>query len=219
MYNTVNNWIFFQIVWGVLMKIKKLLKEFIDKYNKLIKNDIFISRKYYSNELSKYFDNLKILSTYKSNSLLNEYCLKNKLNYNLALRALDIYENLQIKIDAHNNDFILLQMTKHKDYLDNILKEDDPNVLLDEEQRRAIINNEDYCLVIAGAGAGKTTTIAAKVKYLVDILKVDPSKILVISFTNKAVDELKERINNRLKISCPVTTFHACGNAIIRKTQ
>lgn len=217
MYNTVNNWIFFQIVWGVLMKIKKLLKEFIDKYNKLIKNDIFISRKYYSNELSKYFDNLKILSTYKSNSLLNEYCLKNKLNYNLALRALDIYENLQIKIDAHNNDFILSQMTKHKDYLDNILKEDDPNVLLDEEQRRAIINNEDYCLVIAGAG--KTTTIAAKVKYLVDILKVDPSKILVISFTNKAVDELKERINNRLKISCPVTTFHACGNAIIRKTQ
>ena len=44
------------------------------------------------------------------------------------------------------------------------------------------------------AGAGKTTTVAAKVKYLVDKKKVDPRQILVISFTNKAVNELKERI-------------------------
>lgn len=38
----------------------------------------------------------------------------------------------------------------------------------DEDQRRVVLTDEDYCLVIAGAGAGKTTTVAAKVKYLVD---------------------------------------------------
>jgi DNA helicase-4 len=43
----------------------------------------------------------------------------------------------------------------------------DPNISLDDDQRRAILTDEDYCLVIAGAGAGKTTTVAAKVKYLV----------------------------------------------------
>lgn len=45
-------------------------------------------------------------------------------------------------------------------------------------------------LVIAGAGAGKTTTIAAKVKYLVEKKHIEPDQILVISFTNKAVGEL-----------------------------
>ena len=53
-------------------------------------------------------------------------------------------------------------------YLDNILKAVNPNILLDEDQRRVILTDEDYCLVIAGAGAGKTTTVAAKVKYLVE---------------------------------------------------
>ena len=48
------------------------------------------------------------------------------------------------------------------------MRQADPSVLLDEDQRRVILTDEDYCLVIAGAGAGKTTTVAAKVKYLVD---------------------------------------------------
>ena len=39
---------------------------------------------------------------------------------------------------------------------------------LDEEQRRVVLSDEDYTLVVAGAGAGKTTTMAAKVKYLVE---------------------------------------------------
>ena len=77
----------------------------------------------------------------------------------------------------------------------------DSNIVLDEEQRRVVLNDEDYCLVIAGAGAGKTTTVAAKVRYLVEKKNVDPSKILVISFTNKAVQELQEKINRDLKIA------------------
>ena len=71
--------------------------------------------------------------------------------------------------------------------------------------------------VIAGAGAGKTTTVAAKVKYLVEKKGIDPKKILIISFTNKAVDELKERINQALHIDCPIATFHSTGVAIIKK--
>lgn len=63
-------------------------------------------------------------------------------------------------------------------------------------------------LVIAGAGAGKTTTVAAKVKYLVEKRGIKPEQILVISFTNKAVGELRDKINKALKINCPVTTFH-----------
>lgn len=86
---------------------------------------------------------------------------------------------------------------------------------MDEDQRRVILTDEDYCLVIAGAGAGKTTTVAAKVKFLVDKKNIKPSQILVVSFTNKAVNELKEKINKELEIDCPIATFHSVGNAII----
>ena len=80
-----------------------------------------------------------------------------------------------------------------------------------------MLSDEDYTLVIAGAGAGKTTTVAAKVKYLVEKKGVNPEQILVISFTNKAVGELRDKINKSLKINCPVTTFHKTGYAILRK--
>lgn len=81
------------------------------------------------------------------------------------------------------------------------------------------MTSEDYTLVIAGAGAGKTTTMAAKVKYLVDKKGILPEQRFVISFTNKAVDELKDKINTSLKINCPITTFHKTGYAILRRQE
>ena len=67
------------------------------------------------------------------------------------------------------------------------------NILLDDDQRRVVLTDEDYCLVVAGAGAGKTTTVAAKVKYLVDKQGIDPKQILVISFTNNVYTARFER--------------------------
>ncbi|MBC6713771.1 UvrD-helicase domain-containing protein [Treponema sp. Marseille-Q3903] len=108
-------------------------------------------------------------------------------------------------------------MVSEKEYLDNILKEIDPVIKLDDDQRKVVLTDEDYCLVIAGAGAGKTTTVAAKVKCLVEKLNIKPEEILVVSFTNKAVEELRDKIKNQLHIDCPITTFHASGNAILHK--
>ena len=104
-----------------------------------------------------------------------------------------------------------------KEYLDHILEEVDPKIKLDDDQRKVILTDEDYCLVIAGAGAGKTTTVAAKVKYLVEKKQVDPKQILVVSFTNKAVQELRDKLNHDMKIECPIATFHSTGNAILHK--
>lgn len=108
-------------------------------------------------------------------------------------------------------------MKSEKTYLDNILHDVDQKIKLDDDQRRVILTDEDYCLVIAGAGAGKTTTVAAKVKYLVEKKDIDPSQILVVSFTNKAVQELRDILNKDLKIDCLIATFHSTGNAILRK--
>lgn len=120
-------------------------------------------------------------------------------------------------IAKHNKLYIQNHLKEEKDYLDNILSSVDPNIKLDDEQKQVVLSDEDYTLVIAGAGAGKTTTVSAKVKYLVEKKGISPDQILVISFTNKAVGELRDKINKKLNIKCPVTTFHKTGYAILRR--
>ena len=161
-------------------------------------------------------DYFKVLD---SSSMLDSFCSQNGMKAYEIKQCIEKYTRFENYVEEHNEDFIVRTMESDKEYMDNILKAVDTNILLDEDQRRVILTDEDYCLVIAGAGAGKTTTVAAKVKYLVERNKIDPSQILVVSFTNKAVNELKERINKDLGIGCPIATFHSTGNAIIHKNS
>jgi DNA helicase IV len=128
-------------------------------------------------------------------------------------------DNAKSIINRHNDNWINQQLIIKKDYLDNILSRIDPSISLDEDQRRAILTDEDHALIVAGAGAGKTTTMAAKVKYLIDCKRVRPERILVISYTNKAVDELRDRINKKLQINAIISTFHKFGYEIIKKAK
>ncbi len=91
---------------------------------------------------------------------------------------------------------------------------------LDDDQLRAVLCEAKYEQVIAGAGTGKTFTAAAKVKYLVEKRKVPAKSILLLSLTNKAVDELVERIQKRypeLK-NCRIKTFHGLGYSVVKKS-
>lgn len=102
-------------------------------------------------------------------------------------------------------------------YFNDMFKDVNKDIKLDKEQIEAIINDDNYTLVIAGAGTGKTTTMVGKVKYLVEQKKVDPSKILVISYTKKAVEELQNLIVDTFNINAKVTTFHSLAYSYIRK--
>ncbi len=102
-------------------------------------------------------------------------------------------------------------------YLDTIFDKVDPNIKLDKQQKEVVLDNSDNIIVVAGAGSGKTTTITAKIKYLVDIKKVPEEEILVISFTNKAIYELQERINFDFKINAKICTFHKFAYDILKK--
>ena len=190
------------------------------KYIKTLLNaDRYIARSEYSKQISDFSSDIEFFSVLKQSGMFDDFCKKNNLSPGRINGIMDSYGNIQELIDEHNDKFVSESMIKEKDYLDNILKQVDPNIVLDEEQRRVVLTDEDYCLVIAGAGAGKTTTVAAKVKYLVDKKGIDPSQILVVSFTNKAVNELKDRIQKELDIPCPIATFHSTGNAIIHKNS
>lgn len=119
-------------------------------------------------------------------------------------------------IEKYNNIILTFLSNKYKEYFQNMFKGIDDNIELDDEQIRAILSDEDSALIIAGAGTGKTTTMTAKVKYLVDIKKVDPSKILVMSYTKKATQELEKRILGDFNIPAHITTFHSLGYEYIR---
>ena len=127
------------------------------------------------------------------------------------------YESLDKDVVAHNNSFVSEKVDEYGDYFDSILTKIDRKIKLDKEQRCAVVTDDDYVLLIAGAGAGKTTTMAAKVKYLVDKCGVAPDDIIVISYTNKAIGELREKINKRLGIPAKISTFHAFAFEIVRR--
>ena len=130
------------------------------------------------------------------------------------------YKNIipqNFNLDTYNDAIIEREYQLHKEYFDNMYKGIDDNIHLDKEQIKAILSDEEYSLIIAGAGTGKTTTMASKVKYLVDIKKVDPSKIVVMSYTKKATEELEKRIVLDFGIPAKVTTFHSLGLMHIRE--
>lgn len=199
--------------------------QFNAEFAELLSIDSFVARSDYEHLISAYQEVYKFFCSIVKANILEDYVDKNHLNIAQIETFINHYEEIQdltqesATIKKHNDQFVANHIESEKEYLDNILKACDPAILLDNEQREVVLSEEDHTLVIAGAGAGKTTTVAAKVRYLVEKRKIKPEQILVISFTNKAVEELRERINHNLKIPSIITTFHSIGYSILRQGE
>jgi DNA helicase-4 len=182
------------------------------------------------------FDNLfkefkskqKYLSNFENFNFKEEtkhlfYSLKSKKythlpNFENEIKQVNSFINTYENLDS-------LLASRNKKYIENEIIETDKllsdveNKSLDSQQRKAIIIDEDNQLVIAGAGSGKTTTIAGKVKYLTQKQGINPQSILLISFTRKSVEEMKERIDDEMNIDIPVKTFNKLGLDIIAEVK
>ncbi len=92
---------------------------------------------------------------------------------------------------------------------------------LNEPQREAIRHLDGPCLVLAGAGSGKTRVITHKIAHLVERCGISPANIAAITFTNKAAKEMQERVahlmGGRAPAGLTVCTFHALGVRIVRQ--
>ena len=90
---------------------------------------------------------------------------------------------------------------------------------LNKEQLEAVKYTDGPLLILAGAGSGKTRVLTTKVAYLVKEKKVSPYNILAITFTNKAANEMKERLTKMLGniYGMQVSTFHSFGLRIIKE--
>ncbi len=97
--------------------------------------------------------------------------------------------------------------------MDNLILKD-----LNEEQKKAVLNSDGPMIILAGAGSGKTRVLTYKVIYLIQEKKINPQNILMVTFTNKAATEMKERIQ---KLSDNpdkplIGTFHSLCARILR---
>ncbi len=88
---------------------------------------------------------------------------------------------------------------------------------LNVEQRKAVEHEGSPLLILAGAGSGKTKTLTYKAAYLLEQRKARPEEILLVTFTNKAAGEMRERVEKVALQRLPfVGTFHSIGARLLR---
>ena len=109
-------------------------------------------------------------------------------------------ESLEEERKESNEKYKENELRLHKSFFDSVFQ-----YPLDDQQRNAIITQEDNTLVVSSAGSGKTSTIVAKVRYLVQKKHIDPRNILVLTYTRKAAEELRKRMGIEGVTS---STFH-----------
>lgn len=153
-------------------------------------------------------DNIKLAYAVTGNFFKN----KNKFykQEDSIIQFNEIYQNINYYVKQHNLSYVKAEKEKLKFYFDDV-----EGKSLDEQQRTALVTDEYSNLIIAGAGSGKTLTILAKVKYLIEQKNVNPEDILLLSFTNKTVEDLNKRIT-ALDLGTLAVTFHKLGYDIIK---
>lgn len=179
-----------------------------------------------NNKFAKYLDlkagyfthyQLSIWKTQQTN-LMNE--IKGKPFDSIQLSSEEVksiksftdYFNNAINLhNDFNKVFVKEELKNYSTFFDNI-----EGRKLDNQQRTAVVTDEDNNIVIAGAGSGKTTTIVGKVNYIIDRYNVPPEEILLISFTNKSASALAGRIDIE---GIEAKTFHKFGKDIIAECE
>lgn len=111
------------------------------------------------------------------------------------------------RLEFNHSVYIPRFIAENREYFDILLP-----YPLDAQQRTAIVTDEDNTLVISSAGSGKTSTIIGKARYLLDKHKIDPKRLLILTYTRKAAQELVDRLGND-EVDC--STFHSLAVRIL----
>src|SRR5215212_3176730 len=91
---------------------------------------------------------------------------------------------------------------------------------LNPEQQEAVLHSEGPLLILAGAGSGKTRVIAHRIAHIVSNRVCDPDRVLAVTFTNKAAEKMRTRVETLLRVDCRqmwISTFHAVCARLLRR--
>ncbi|WP_269082921.1 DNA helicase IV [Photobacterium kishitanii] len=120
----------------------------------------------------------------------------------------------QAWVEEHNQQWLTQQSQKWSSWFDSFEKSP-----LNESQRTAALIDQDYNLVLAGAGTGKTSVLIARAGYLIASQAAVPEDILMLSFGRKAAEEMTDRLKEKVSDRVKVATFHSLGSQIIRDVE
>ncbi len=203
--------------WLRRKKVKKkliplipLLEQALSEYDNLINNEFYFA---HSDE-----QNYLISQSSKKESIPEEYFSVglNPNDVNTIDRFVSIFETISEERKKYNDQFVKFEKEKYADFFKKVAE-----YPLSEDQIDAVIRDEDNNLVIAGAGTGKTTTISAKVAYLLKKGLARPDELLIIAFTRNAVNEMFNRTTNFCEKflgneTLEVRTFNSFGFMVTR---
>ncbi len=197
---------------------KKLLIEFLlgDENIKTIKygfnKNIFfgILKDLKNRDVEDYLDLLLFNGLIEKKPLSSNRFVK---TLNLTNKGLNELKNPKLNLDFKSKTNIFFNKIKITESDLKIFKNFSELNSLNNEQKKAVICSKKRILCIAGAGTGKTTVLSKRIMFLVKYRGVDPNKILAITFTRKARDEMKKRILANVEIE----TFNSFGEKILKK--
>lgn len=131
----------------------------------------------------------------------------------------NFYHNISTTANTYNQEYTKQEISHFEDFFNTLEK-----YPLSKDQMTAIVTDEDNNLVVAGAGTGKTTTIAGKVAYLLKKQLAQAEEILVISFTKTAVEEMGDRIrlylnDDTVSSKLKIKTFNSYGFEVMRTVR
>lgn len=177
--------------------------------------NVYIDLKNKVSNLGKEYISMSQMDDLKK-SYLEKYKIVKKSFYHRILYYpfIKLYNSLEKIISDKNKTYIANENKKYKNFFNDIC-----GYPLDQNQRDAIIIDDDKNLIVAGAGSGKSLTIIGKIHYLIFTKEIKEQDILCISFTNEATRNLKNKLKEIYNYDIDVYTFHKLGYEIIKNEK
>ncbi len=190
----------------LVIVIKDNLLTLQERYQEIVINDtylIYSEKEKYLSQIRDFIRKLGYIQSY-SNFLPEKIIILSEQIEDEVITLLD-------KINHYNEQFIQRKKIEYA----NLFKRE--NLILDDEQQRAIIIDDKHNLIVAGAGSGKTEVLTTRIAYLVKRKsnRINPKRILALAFQNKAQEEIKNRLKKRYEIDIEIRTFHSFGKKVI----
>ena len=176
------------------------LNQFNTDFNYLLDSDFYITFKQKDELIECYADLFDLVKEANEKIELSDQFKE----------FLKTYPEIESLIESRNEKYVQDELEEHEEFFDDI-----DGKSLDSNQRLAVVKNELNSQIIAGAGCGKTLTVNAKVRYLIEKKGINPVDILCLSFSNLSVRDLKESLPEGIEVA----TFHKLGGKILRENN
>ncbi len=172
-------------------------------FNLLLNSDLYFSKKELHAWKTKWQQPIHLIENYVTNE-------NTPSDFRIIANRIKSLQHSDELVQKRNKEFIAKEEEKFKQLFDRI-----ESYPLTDEQKKAIITDEQNNLVIAGAGSGKTSTIIGKVAYLINKGLANPNEICLIAFNRDVKEEMEKRVTSKLGLSVTVRTYHSLGQEII----